>query len=217
MPLADFLSSTVVSTASSTIVQDLNICSSYPWAVNAYLLTSTCSQPYFGQLADIFGRRCVALCAVAIFVLGSGISGGATNESMLISGCAIQDIGSGGMNVMIELIICDLVPLRERPRFIDIVTAMFAIGMSLGPFVGGSLVQHSSWRWVFYLNLPIGGVALAVLGAFLHVKYERRPLQQSLKRFDVIGSFLSIPSTAAPCIHGHPGVPSFRSSLDLRA
>ncbi|ERF75569.1 hypothetical protein EPUS_09165 [Endocarpon pusillum Z07020] len=139
----------------------------------------------------------MTLSAVAIFVLASGISGGANTEGMLISGRAIQGAEGGGLNVMIDLIICDLVPLRERLKFISIVSAMFAIGTSMGPFVGGSLVQYSSWRWVFYLNLPIGPVALVMLWAVLHVKYEKQSLKQNLRRFDVIGSFLSIPSTVA--------------------
>ena len=109
-------------------MHDLDIGSSYPWTINAFLLTSTCFQPTWGQLAEIFGRRWVTLLSVAIFILGSGISGGAKNESMFIAGRAIQGTGGGGLNMLIDLIICDLVPLRERPRFIGIVNAVFAIG-----------------------------------------------------------------------------------------
>jgi MFS family permease len=112
----------------STIVHDLNIGSSYPWAINSFLLTSTCFQPTWGQLAELFGRRWITLLAVAIYVLGSGISGGATNESTFLVGRAFQGTGGGGINMLIDLIICDLVPLRERPRFIGIVNAVFAIG-----------------------------------------------------------------------------------------
>ncbi|KAF7511634.1 hypothetical protein GJ744_003797 [Endocarpon pusillum] len=139
----------------------------------------------------------MTLSAVAIFLLASGIGGGATTEGMLISGRAIQSAGGGGLNVMIDLIIRDLVPLRERPEFISIVSAMFAIGTSMGPFLGGSQVQYSSWRWVFYLNLAIEAVALVILWAVLHVKCEKQSLKQNLRRCDVTGSFLSIPSTVA--------------------
>lgn len=111
-------------------------------------VSSACFQPLFGQTANIFGRRWLMIGAVAFFVLGSGISGGAINSAMMVAGRAIQGIGGGGINVLIELIVSDLVPLRERGNFMAMIFAVFSIGTSLGPFVGGALVQHSSWRWV---------------------------------------------------------------------
>ncbi|KAL1966323.1 hypothetical protein VTN77DRAFT_4676 [Rasamsonia byssochlamydoides] len=195
--LLSSVEATVVSTALSTIVQDLKIGDSYPWVVNSFLLTSTAFQPIFGQLADLFGRRWLTISAVALFTLGSGISGGAYNGSMLIAGRTIQGIGGGGINLLIDLIICDLVPLRERPKFMGIVAIIFAIGTSMGPFIGGALAQHSTWRWVFYINLPIGGTAMVLLFAFLHVNYRKRTFQETLKQFDIIGSSLVIASTIA--------------------
>jgi MFS family permease len=188
---------TVTSTAMPTIVRDLNIGNSYEWIVNAFLLTSTAFQPIFGQLADIYGRRWLTIIAVAIFVFGSGISGGASNGNMLIAGRAIQGLGSGGLNMLIDLILCDLVPLRERGKFMGMIFGVFAIGTSLGPFIGGSLAQHSTWRWGFYINLPVGGVALVLLYTFLHVKHTKATLKERMARIDFIGNTLLIASTVA--------------------
>jgi len=142
--------STVTSTALSSIVHDLDAGHLYIWFVNAYFLTSAAFLPLFGQLSDIFGRRWVFISVVAIFTLGSGISGGATNATMLIAGRAVQGIGGGGINLLIELIVSDLVPLRERGNYMSLLFAFFALGTAVGPFFGGILVERSSWRWVFW-------------------------------------------------------------------
>jgi len=99
--------------------------------------------------------------------------------------------------MLIELIICDLVPLRERPKFLGLVAAIFAIGTSVGPFVGGALVQHSSWRWVFYINLPIGGTSLVLLFLFLNVKRKKLPIMDNIRQFDYVGSALVVAATVA--------------------
>ena len=151
--------------------------------------SSTSIQPLFGQTANIFGRRWLMITAVAIFALGSGISGGAKSAAMLIAGRAIQGIGGGGINVMIDIIISDLIPLRERGKFLGIIFSVFALGTSIGPFVGGIIVQRISWRWVFYLNLPIAGVSLVLLVAFLQIEYKRTTtIWASIKRIDFTGN-----------------------------
>jgi hypothetical protein len=187
----------VLSTALPTIVAQLSINDNYPWVVNAYMLTSAAVQPIYGQLANLYGRRWITLSAIGLLVLGSGICGGAFNGEMLIAGRAIQGIGGGGVNMLIELIICDLVPLRERPKFMGIVFSLFSIGTSMGPFIGGALVQGSTWRWVFYINLPIGGVAFLLFFFFFKVNYKTISFRQSLGRFDLLGSFLLVTSTVA--------------------
>lgn len=137
----------------------------------------------------------MTISIVATFVLGSGISGGATSTGMLIAGRAVQGIGGGGINLMIELIVCDLVPLRERGNFMGIIFAIFAVGTSVGPFVGGAIVQHASWRWVFYINLPIGGVSLALMVAFLHVNHQKTlTVKEKLSRIDFLGNAILIGS-----------------------
>lgn len=110
-------------------------------------MASACFQPLFGQTANFFGRRWLMIGSVALFVLGSGISGGAINPPMMIAGRSIQGIGGGGINVMIDMIVSDMLPLRERGNFMGMIFAVFAVGTSLGPFIGGVIVQHSSWRW----------------------------------------------------------------------
>lgn len=131
---------------------------------------------------------------MALFTLGSGISGGAKNSATLIGGRTVQGIGGGGINVMIDTIVSDLVPLRERGNFIGMIFAVFSTGTSLGPIIGGIIVQRTSWRWVFYLNLPIGGAALIFLFIFLHVNYQKDPWQTKLKKVDYFGNALLMTS-----------------------
>ncbi|KAL2848896.1 DNA repair protein RAD50 [Aspergillus pseudoustus] len=192
------LENTVVATSLPTIVRALDIGDNYVWITNAFFLTSAAVQPLFGQVANIFGRRWLTLFIVAIFTLGSGICGGATSENMLIIGRAVQGIGSGGVNMIVDVIVSDLVPLRERGNFIAIVLTVYAVGSSIGPFVGGIIVERTSWRWVFYMILPIGGFALVLLFLFLHTSYKRdATFAQRLKRIDYLGNILIMGATAA--------------------
>lgn len=134
---------------------------------------------------------------MAIFALGSGISGGAHTAEMLIAGRAVQGAGGGGVILMIEMIVCDLVPLRERGKFMGIIFAVFALGSSLGPFIGGAIAQHD-WRWVFWINLPIAAVSLVLLVLFLHVNYDRQSSVASrLRRIDYTGNAILIASVTA--------------------
>lgn len=129
--------STVTSTALPSITKELDAGDLYVWFANSYFLTSTVFLPLIGQLADIFGRRYVMIGVVAVFTLGSGISGGANSPAMLIAGRAVQGIGGGGINLMIEVIVSDLVPLRERGNYMALIFAIFCLGTAIGPFVGG--------------------------------------------------------------------------------
>lgn len=113
------------------------------------------------------------IAATTTFVLGSGICGGASNMTMLIAGRVIQGAGAGGLAVLVEMIICDLVPLRQRGTYLALVFGMLSLGTALGPFFGGLIVDYSTWRWVFYLNLPIGSVALVLLVVFLKVRWNK--------------------------------------------
>ena len=150
-----------------------------------------------GQLADSWGRRWLMIGSVAIFTLGSGICGGADNAAVLIAGRAVQGLGSGGFNMLIDLIICDLVPLRERGKFIGLVNPFFAIGLFVGPFIGGTIIENTSWRWVFWISLPVGGVALVMLFAFLRVNYVQAPFKEKMKRIDYLGSIMVLGSTTS--------------------
>lgn len=162
------------------------------------ITTSTAMQPLFGQFCNVFGRRYVMLTAVSIFVLGSGICGGANSGAMLIGGRTVQGIGSGGIIMVSSIVISDLVPLRERGNFSAMLMSIFGVGSALGPFIGGAIVSTTSWRWVFYLNLPIGAVAFILLFIFLRVKYNKEmTFWQKLKRIDIVGNGILIASTVS--------------------
>lgn len=146
--------STVTSTALPSITKALGAGDLYVWFANSYFLTSTVFLPLIGQLADIFGRRHVMIGVVAIFTLGSGISGGASSPVMLIAGRAIQGIGGGGINLMIEVVVSDLVPLRERGNYMALIFAVFCLGTAIGPFVGGGTPSYIFTYHAAYLFAP---------------------------------------------------------------
>ncbi|MCJ1397721.1 hypothetical protein MMC11_000917 [Xylographa trunciseda] len=192
------LESTVVTTSLPTIVADLQIGDNYIWAANVFFLTSAAVQPLFGQVANIFGRRWLAISIVAFYVFGSGICGVTNSGGILIAGRAIQGIGSGGLNMIVDVVVSDLVPLRERGNFIAIVLTVYSIGTSMGPFVGGAIGETTTWRWVFYLNLPIGGVAMVMLFMSLHVNYKKEmTFAKKLKLIDYLGNIIVIASSIA--------------------
>ncbi|KAF7895300.1 hypothetical protein EAF00_007114 [Botryotinia globosa] len=157
------LDSTILSTALPTITADLNSSSSYVWIINAYTVTFTAIQPFYGQFTDIFGRKSATIVAICFFLLGSGICAGAGHTSMLISRRAVQGLGGGGLSILPAMVVCDLVSLRERQKYTGLIYGAFAIGTFIGPVVWGSMVEHIGWRWIFWLNLPIGGLALLIL------------------------------------------------------
>lgn len=133
------------------------------------------------------------ITSAAMFSIGSGVSGGSKNIQTLIAGRLLQGIGSGGILVLTEIIICDLLPLRERGKYLGLIVSLVGLGAALGPLFGGLIVQYSSWPWVFYLNVPIGGVAVIVLFIFLRVKSDKTPdYMQRLRRFDWIGNLLFV-------------------------
>ncbi|KAH7325568.1 methylenomycin A resistance protein [Stachybotrys elegans] len=187
------LEGTITSTALPSIVNDLGGGHLYIWVVNGYLFAMTATQPLFGQLANVFGRRWPMLISTGIFVLGSGICGGASNIETLIAGRVIQGLGASGTTVLTELIICDVVPLRERGKYLAIVMGMIFLGTALGPFFAGLIVQYASWRWTFYLALPVGGAALLTLFLFLNVRYQKEAnLASKISSIDWTGNVIFI-------------------------
>ncbi|KAK9426025.1 putative Major facilitator superfamily (MFS) profile domain-containing protein [Seiridium unicorne] len=192
------LENTVVAIAAPVILTDLQLGVDYIWITNALFLCSTALQPLFGQFCNVFGRRNVMFAVIAAFVLGSGICGGASTGGMLIAGRAVQGVGSGGIIMISSIILSDLVPLRQRGNYSAILMSIFGTGSALGPFIGGAIVSSTTWRWVFYLNLPIGGAAFAVLFVFLRVKYDKETLfWQKLKRIDLVGNGILVASTVS--------------------
>ncbi|KAI1261695.1 MFS general substrate transporter [Xylariaceae sp. FL1019] len=199
--LSAAVESTVTSTALPLIAEALDAGELYVWFANAYTLTSTVFLPLFGQVADIFGRRWLTIGIVSVFALGSGISGGANSATMLIAGRAVQGIGGGGIILMIEMIVCDLVSLRDRGKFTSIILGAFGIVSSLGPFIGGAIAENTTWRWVFYINLPICGVSASLLFAFLHLNHNRaQSVSHRLRRIDYFGNAILIASVTAVLI-----------------
>ncbi|KAI7924744.1 hypothetical protein M9X92_003646 [Pyricularia oryzae] len=144
----------VVSTSMPYMIQDLSIGTNYVWITNGFFVASAAVQPLFGQLADVFGRRRLTLVIVAIHTLGSGICGGARNEVGLLAGRAIQGVGSGGINMIIEVIISDLVPLRKRGYFMSLVLLVYALGLGTGPLIGGAWPSTSDGDGSFSSIFP---------------------------------------------------------------
>ena len=191
------LDATIVVTALPTITREIGGQEQYVWIANSFVIASTVPQPLFAQISNIFGRRNPMLLAVMLFTLGSGIAAGARNPAMLIAGRTVQGLGIGGAYVLLDVVCCDLVPLRERGKYLPMMLSAAAIGTTVGPVIGGSLAQ-TNWRWIFYLNLPISGLALAITFFFLNVKYTRNPTwRHALARVDFLGNAIFIPSILA--------------------
>ncbi|KAJ5447411.1 hypothetical protein N7445_002232 [Penicillium cf. griseofulvum] len=184
------LDTSILSTALPTIALDIDAGELYMWITNSYILSSTIVLPLFGQTANIFGRRWMLITSVAIFALGSGIAGGAKNTGLLIAGRTIQGIGGGGINTLVDIIICDLVPLRQRGKYVALMAAVWAVGTVIGPVLGGAFAQYVSWRWVFYINLPLCAASLLLLVLFLRVTHPRSgdTVWHQLKRVDFVGN-----------------------------
>jgi EmrB/QacA subfamily drug resistance transporter len=167
------LDQTIVSTALPTIVGDLGGLSHLSWVVTSYLLATTASTPLYGKLGDMYGRKRVFQAAIVIFLAGSMLSGLSQSLGELIAFRALQGVGAGGLMVGAQAIIGDIVPPRERGRYMGLIGAVFAVASVAGPLLGGFFVDNLSWRWVFYVNMPIGAIALTVVALKLHLPRRR--------------------------------------------
>lgn len=178
------LDQTVVSTALWTIVKELDPVhglSHLSWLITAYLLTSTASQPLYGKISDLYGRKKVFMISIVIFLAGSALCGLSQNLTQLIAFRAIQGLGAGGLMSLAMAIIADMIPPRERGKYSGLFSITFGLGSILGPFIGGFLTDShaflgltTNWRWVFYINIPLGLLALAVIQKVVHLpKFKR--------------------------------------------
>jgi EmrB/QacA subfamily drug resistance transporter len=181
------LDQTIVSTALTRISEDFHRVDLYGWVITAYLLTQTASTPLYGKISDQFGRKRIFQVAIVIFLVGTVLSGISQNMYQLIVFRAVQGVGAGGLMVLAFAIMGDIIAPRERGRYQGYFGAIFAVSSILGPLIGGFLVDQASWRWVFYVNIPLGLVGLVIINRIL--KLDHKPQRSKI---DVAGSVLIV-------------------------
>lgn len=184
--LLSSLDQMVFATALPTIASDLNGVSELSWVTTAYLLAATIMLPIYGKLGDLIGRRALLIGGIGIFVAGSLVGAFATDMTWLIVGRAVQGIGGGGLMMLSQATVADIVPPKERGKWLGPVAAVFGVATVLGPILGGWFADSIGWRWAFWINVPFGVVALIAVAVFLRIP---RP-QVAKIRFDYLGTVL---------------------------
>ncbi|MER6448546.1 MDR family MFS transporter [Streptomyces venezuelae] len=183
--LLAMLDNMIIGTAMPTIVGELGGLEHLSWVVTAYTLATAASTPIWGKIGDMYGRKGSFLTSIVIFLIGSALSGMAQDMGQLIGFRAIQGLGAGGLMVGVMAIIGDLIPPRERGKYQGMMAGVMALAMIGGPLVGGTITDHMGWRWSFYINLPLGAVALAMVTAVLHL-----PKKRAQGKIDYLGAAL---------------------------
>lgn len=190
------LDQTIVATALPKVVSDLGGLSQYSWVFTAYLLASTVTVPLYGKLGDVYGRKPLFLFAIVVFLIGSALCGLAQNMTELVVFRGVQGIGAGGLFPLALAVIGAIVPPRDRGRYQGLIGAVFASASIIGPALGGFIVDNTSWRWIFYVNLPVGGLALLVISVTMP---RRAPLTEH--SIDWLGAVL-LAGASAPLLLG---------------
>ncbi|WP_030850481.1 MDR family MFS transporter [Streptomyces sp. NRRL F-4474] len=185
--LLAMLDNMIIGTAMPTIVGELGDLEHLSWVVTAYTLATAASTPIWGKIGDMYGRKGSFLTSIVIFLIGSALSGMAQDMGQLIGFRAVQGLGAGGLMVGVMAIIGDLIPPRERGRYQGMMAGVMALAMIGGPLVGGTITDHMGWRWSFYINLPLGAVALAMVAAVLHLP---RNAERRRPKIDYLGAAL---------------------------
>lgn len=170
------LSETVTATALPTIVGELGGVEHMQWVTTAYILAVTIMMPIYGKLGDLLGRKYLLIAALSIFIVGSAICGLAPNMAALIAGRAVEGLGGGGLIILSQATIADVIPPRQRGKYLGVIGSVFAASTVIGPLLGGWFVQVTGWRWLFAFNIPLAGAAIAAAALFLHQRrLEGRP------------------------------------------
>ncbi|CUS12084.1 unnamed protein product [Tuber aestivum] len=164
------------------------------WSGTSFLITSTVFQPNFASLSDIFGRRALILVALVFFTAGAIVAALANNFTIILVGRSIQGIGGGGIISLTEIIVTDIVPLRERGKYFGFLSMMWALGSVSGPLIGGAFAQEASWRWIFWINLPLCALGFGLIPLFLNLNHRTTSFLEKLKRVDWVGSVLFVAS-----------------------
>ena len=191
--LPGVLDQTILATALPTIASDLGRLADVSWVITAYVVAAAAAAPLWGKLGDRHGRKLVLEASLILFLAGSAVCGGAQTLWMLVLARGVQGAAAGGLMSLAQAAVGDLVSPRERGRYQGCIMATFAIAASVGPLVGGLLVDHASWRWVFYVNLPVGALALVAL----HVRLPSAKAEGPRSRLDLPGAGLLATATIA--------------------
>ncbi|PVU94508.1 hypothetical protein BB559_002988 [Furculomyces boomerangus] len=186
------LDNTIVSTALPTIASDFNNLSSISWVATSYMLTATALQPIYGNIADIFGAKGTILTAIFVFEVGSLLCGLSNSMTMLIFVRGVSGIGGAGIMTLAMIILSQTIPLSERGQYMGFIGAAFGLSSIAGPLLGGLFTDKASWRWCFYINLPLGAIAIVAIIFLVKIDKPKGNLMEKLKRLDVVGVLIMI-------------------------
>ncbi|KAK3816428.1 MAG: major facilitator superfamily domain-containing protein [Benniella sp.] len=180
----------IVSTSIPAITREYNSLGDISWLGTAYLMTATAFQPLYGKISDIFGRKSTMLFANFMFLFGSAISGWANSMTMLIVGRGLAGVGAGGLMSLVFIILSDMLDMRERGKYLGFIGGIFSLSSVIGPLLGGAFTDNLTWRWSFWINLPIGAISIIFISIYLNLPTPKGSLADKIKRIDFLGSIL---------------------------